>query len=236
MKIELSPIVANQLLALTLAADNKEFSGFGFAERNNGDLQVYEFVLLDIGSSVFTEIPTEKILELGQRKDSDRMKVWIHRHPIGNGTAGAHNWSGRDNKTIDKTPLGSPVELMDWSASIVITPKGWVGRIDNHNTNKTVHVDVHPVIKDYFLEVEAIKNAKVKVVTVLDQRKRKKKSKFRKLAGNVMDYIGDAVTKSDPLEEYQYLLDDSYDELFDEFGLSDEEYWDHKKKKWVKVR
>lgn len=68
---------------------------------------------------------------------SNRMK-----HPLGSGVPGKHNWSGTDENTCRNEPLGGLPELVQWSASMVKTPHGWVGRIDNYAKKKTIHVPV----------------------------------------------------------------------------------------------
>ena len=103
---------------------------------------MYDIILLHVGSEGLTIIPGEQVMELTKREDASNMRVWFHRHPLGNRTPGWHNWSGTDNQTIAETPLGGIPEIVKWSASIVRTPQGWVGRIDNHITSNTVHVNV----------------------------------------------------------------------------------------------
>jgi hypothetical protein len=122
----------------------REFSGFGFCEKEGDTIRIYDFVLLDVGSEVFTEIPTEKIIGLMGRPDVGKMKVWVHAHPLGDGNPGQHNWSGTDENTIQHTPLGGIPELVKWSVSMVLTPRGWVGRIDNYVSQKTLHLPVEP--------------------------------------------------------------------------------------------
>jgi hypothetical protein len=147
MKIYLEPEVAVTLEAIVAGSRNLEFSGFGFARIDGGYLRVYDFILLHIGSYALTEISGEKMAELINHSDAANMKVWVHRHPMGNGLPGPWNWSGTDNATIENSPLGGIPELVKWSASIVRTPLGWVGRIDNHITKKTAHVPVEPAVK-----------------------------------------------------------------------------------------
>ena len=78
MKIKLSLAIAQRLLAYA-AATRMEFSGFGFCDREpNGDIFVYDFVLMDVGSEGYTEIDPKKILPLMEREDRDKMRVWIH--------------------------------------------------------------------------------------------------------------------------------------------------------------
>ena len=140
--ITLDPRVAIELEAIAVQVGNQEFSGFGFVEMRPEGPYVYDYVLLDVGSSGYTEISVEDSLKLMERPDPSAMKLWIHRHPVGNGNPGLWNWSGTDNQTIAETPLGGIPQLVKWSASIVRTPGGWVGRVDNYLTGKTVHCAV----------------------------------------------------------------------------------------------
>jgi hypothetical protein len=90
------------------------------------------------------------------------------RHPLGTGVPGLHNWSGTDEHTIQVEPLGSPAALVGWSCSIVRTPKGWVGRIDNYKTGQTKHVPVSGVDVATVNLIEALKAEKAaKEVPVL---------------------------------------------------------------------
>ncbi len=143
MKIKLSLDVMLRLLAYA-AATPDEYSGFGFCNRDGSDIFVYDFVLLNKGSFTFTEIPPAKILPLMDREDRANMKVWIHRHPMGNGIPGPHNWSGTDETTILREPMGSTPSAVNWSVSIVLTPCGFVGRIDNYVKGITQHLEVEP--------------------------------------------------------------------------------------------
>jgi hypothetical protein len=146
MKIILKPEVALVLEAIVGLAGYQEFSGFGFVNKVNEHLEVYEFVLLDVGSAGYSEIGTADMIKLMERPDVANCKLWVHKHGMGNGIPGPQNWSLTDNETIEKSPLGGVPQLVGWSASIVRTPKGWVGRVDNHITKKTVHVGVEPAI------------------------------------------------------------------------------------------
>jgi hypothetical protein len=148
MKIEVDPPVMFNLMSFALATE-QEFSGFGFCRRQADTLFVYDFVLMDVGNYSETEIKPEKILPLLSRSDVGNMKVWIHRHPMGNGIPGPLNWSSTDEHAIQKTPLGGIPELVRWSASMVLTPNGWVGRVDNHLTHKTLHCEVIPKTQAY---------------------------------------------------------------------------------------
>lgn len=165
MKIIFKPEI---MLALQtyVSIINTEFSGLGFVERKDGDLYVYDFALGDIGTYAETEIPTEILIELMKRPDADKVKLWLHKHPMGTGKPGPENWSHTDNKTIREAPLGGIPELVGWSASVVFTPKGPVGRIDNHKTGKTMHCTVEPnmyaPVMEQIGENKAFRDAKVK--------------------------------------------------------------------------
>lgn len=139
-------IIVEEHVALDLeravAATRNEFSGYGFCRKRGNDLVMYDAEILAGGTYGYTEIPVEETMRISKRPDAENMKIWLHRHPVGNGVPGPHNWSGTDNRTILEEPLGGIPELIGWSASIVRTPKGWVGRIDNHHTGFTVHVPV----------------------------------------------------------------------------------------------
>src|SRR5512142_1834026 len=142
MKIKLSLAVAQKLLAYA-AATRLEFSGFGFCDRSDGDIFVYDFVLMDVGTEGYTEIDPKKILPLIEREDKDKMRVWIHRHPI-------NGWSSRDIQTILKEPLGSTPERVGWSVSIVLTPSGWIGRIDNYLKGITKDLEIEPSVAEAY--------------------------------------------------------------------------------------
>jgi len=139
-------IIVEAQVALDLeryvAQNPLEFSGFGFCRREGDDLVMYDFAYLAGGSYGWTQIEPEKILALTKREDAGNARIWVHRHPLGNGKPGPHNWSSTDENTIQTAPLGGMPELIGWSASMVRTPKGWVGRIDNHLTKQTIHVEV----------------------------------------------------------------------------------------------
>lgn len=154
----MAPDVALRVMSYAHAT-NLEFSGVGFIDRRGRELYVYDFVLLNVGSYGYTEIPPEKVAQLAStRPDADKMRLWLHRHPIGSGVPGPHNWSGTDEKTCVEEPLGSPAALTTWAAAIVITPKGWVGRLDSFkNGHKTLHLPVYPNLDDYYREIAALR-------------------------------------------------------------------------------
>lgn len=155
MKIIIKPEVMYRLMAYA-AITRDEYSGFGFCERKEGDIYVYDFVLLDVGDPGYTEIEPARVLPLLQREDRKNMKVWLHRHPLGSGIPGPHNWSGRDERTIRLEPLGSTPEAVNWSVSIVLTPGGFVGRIDNYLNGKTQHLEVEPNTRNLVEEVREL--------------------------------------------------------------------------------
>jgi hypothetical protein len=146
--IKLTPDVALKLETVTAQMRGKEFSGIGFVRFEKGDFEVYEVIVISVGSEVYTEIPSQKILQLMARSDAGNMKLWFHRHGLGNGIPGDHNWSGTDTRTAREEPLGCPVgmaHLVKWSVSIVRTPNGWVGRYDTYGENgKATHLRVTP--------------------------------------------------------------------------------------------
>ena len=152
MKIIFVPEIMLRLMTIATKWRG-EFSGFGFVTRKDKDLYVYDFVLLALGSEAYTEIPTEKIVALMERSDAGNMKLWLHRHPLGNGYPGKHNWSGTDHATIMDAPLGGIPEMVKWSASVVLTPGGWVGRVDNHIKKSTIHCSVEPQAHEAYAAV-----------------------------------------------------------------------------------
>jgi hypothetical protein len=148
MRILLQQHVFASLEAARVAAGNQEFSGFGFVDVHNSHeetvFEVYDIVVLDVGSIAFTEIPSGKILDLLDRPDAAKMKLWFHRHGIGGSIPGPHNWSSIDDHTAEKEPLGGIPELVRWSISIVRTPQTWVGRFDKYKDGEvtTYHIPV----------------------------------------------------------------------------------------------
>jgi hypothetical protein len=158
MRIFLDQNVFAQLEAARVTASNLEFSGFGFVNVHNSDeetvFEVYDITVLDVGSPGYTEIPAEKILPILDRSDSGKMKLWLHRHPLGSDVPGPHNWSGTDDNTAEKEPLGSLPELVKWSISIVRTPQAWVGRFDKYKDGKvtTYHIPVEYGVDQSFVD------------------------------------------------------------------------------------
>lgn len=112
-----------------------EFSGLGLIEKQGHILHVVDVDLLGVGSSGFTEFSPERAHML---KPDPRRKLWFHRHPIS-------GWSGTDERTATKEPLGGIPEMVYWSCAIVLTPAGWIGRVDFHvPQTRTFHCAVEP--------------------------------------------------------------------------------------------
>ena len=147
MKIQFTHKIALTLETICNDTHDLEFSGLGFVKTDiaHNKFVVYDFALLSIGSEVFTQIDPRNILPLMDRSDVANLKAWIHRHPVGNGRPGSHNWSNTDNTTIRETPLGSPPQFVRWALAVVRTPGGWVGRVDRYlPKQETVHLKVYP--------------------------------------------------------------------------------------------
>ncbi len=132
------------------SAGGREVSGVGIMEADSEKktFTLKKCWLMAAGSTVYTEIPAARMANLVKDgiNPSD-IKVWWHRHPVGNGIPGSHNWSGTDNNTIRNEPFGIDPEMVQWLVSIVRTPRGWVGRYDNHLKKETTHMEVQTVIK-----------------------------------------------------------------------------------------
>ena len=145
--IFIEPSVYSQL-SYWVSKTRMEVSGFFWVRREGNKLIVYRAVLLDKGTEGYTEIPTEKIYALSKDPDKANMRGWWHRHPMGSGVPGPNNWSGRDTQTILTEPVGNPFpKTLKWSVSIVHTWGGWVGRVDNYLSQKSVHCPVYPLIE-----------------------------------------------------------------------------------------
>ena len=141
MKILMSPDVYLRLAIIEGIAGKREFSGYGFidVEEREGEktFLIYDIELLDIGTAGFTEFDSKDILKVLEREDASRMKLWFHRHPLGDGHPGPHNWSGTDEDTCINEPLGCPDPMkVKWALAMVLTPNGWVGRLDQFKDNK----------------------------------------------------------------------------------------------------
>ena len=143
MIIDIPTELMAKLESWCATARGREVSGLGTIKVEDGNFIVTDVFLLDAGSEVLTNIPPERIAELySTGVDPSTLKLWWHRHPVGNGVPGQQNWSGIDEDTIQNRPLGSPPEQVKWSVSMVRTPYGWVGRVDHYIKKKTVHLEV----------------------------------------------------------------------------------------------
>jgi hypothetical protein len=128
------------------SAGGKEVSGVGTLKFEKGKFYVNEVFLCAGGSEVYTQIEPEHIMEVvKQGVDPSAIKLWWHRHPMGNGLPGPQCWSGTDQNTITTAPLGSSPDMVEWSVSIVRTPYGWVGRMDDYRKKHTLHTNVAQV-------------------------------------------------------------------------------------------
>jgi len=161
LKIILSPQAALKLETWGAQTRGLEFSGYGFVEKHPDHLLVYDVVILDVGTSTYTEIKADQVghivAELMQRPDADRLKLWFHRHPIGSGIPGPSNWSGRDEQTCRREPFGLPAPEKGWTCSIVRTPHGWVGRIDTYGSQgQTLHLPVEGQAAEALEQLERI--------------------------------------------------------------------------------
>lgn len=134
MNIQISENALIKLTAWAIATNGLEFSGFGIVERDK-NIRVVDVDLLNVGSYGFTKIPPHRQLSLPYNPNR---KVWFHRHPIS-------GWSGIDSNTAEREPFGVDPKLVKWSTSIVLTPNGWIGRVDIYEPSlKTYHLEVFP--------------------------------------------------------------------------------------------
>lgn len=215
MKIVLEPIVQAKLALMDKHSNKMEFSGYGYVEMKGNEMIVYDIVLMDIGTYGWTQFEPSKILKLLDREDASKMKLWFHRHPLGNGVPGSHNWSGTDDNTCKFEPLGGIPELIKWCAAIVKTPHGWVGRIDNHGTKKTLHVNVgFAGMEDTLAAIAEIKKEKAAITAATFQP--------TKIGSGTSTLLPPTnwkkAQKAFPLRQE---MEGEYDSLFDM-----EEYWD----------
>ena len=190
MKIILTSEVAVKLLSYALFTKGMEFSGVGFVDITPAkNFEVYDFIIMDIGSETYTEIDPNKLMKLSSRPDAKKMKVWIHRHPVGNGIKGRHNWSSTDENTCVNEPFGMIPEMIGWSLAVVITPSGWVGRYDDHIQNKTVHLEVEPPIRPFLADIQHVQETGV--------------SQSREGIEEILEQLEEAISNFD-----SFLLDD----------------------------
>lgn len=148
IKISLTPMDWLKLETWCTSAGGREVSGIGTVKFQNGIFHVTEVFLCAGGSESYTQIEPEHIIEvIKQGVDPSQIKLWWHRHPVGNGKPGTHNWSGTDEATIQEEPVGSSPALVEWSISMVRTPYGWVGRMDDYRKGHTLHCAVNQIFK-----------------------------------------------------------------------------------------
>jgi len=170
MNITMTPDVFLRLSMVESVVGKREYSGYGFVTiEKNGDetyFRVYDVVLLDVGSTGWTEFNSRAILDVLNREDAANMKIWFHRHPVGNGKPGPQNWSGTDENTCLNEPLGCPdPDKVKWALAMVLTPGGWVGRLDQFKDgkHKTTHLPVKVEINsDIVQKAKELLEAQVK--------------------------------------------------------------------------
>jgi hypothetical protein len=162
--IKLSHHADIHLTAWAIATNGKEFSGLGLIEKEGDVFHVVDVFLLGVGSEMYTEFNHERQRALGA---DPRLKLWFHRHPIGSGNVGdPGNWSGTDERTATKEPMGVDPKLVQWSCAIVLTPGGWVGRVDLHVPKlKIFHCAVEPRIPT----PETVEEAKTLITPELEE-------------------------------------------------------------------
>lgn len=159
MQIDISHVIG-QLETACNQAGNLEVSGYGFIRQEGDTLVVYDACVLDVGSWGETNIDprkpevARKLLDLLERQDAANLKLWWHRHPI-------LGWSGTDERACTVTPMGGDPKHVRWSAAVVRTPRGWIGRIDNHLTHKTAHVPVVTGVEGFLADTQAYRSQAV---------------------------------------------------------------------------
>lgn len=147
MALILTPEAERALAFWVNTFPEREFSGFGWVRINGKDLEIYDVILLDIGSYAYTEIKPEAFNFIPTRPDRLNMRVWFHKHPI-------TGWSSLDNYTIRNEPLGQDPLNVKWSVSIVHTPRGWIGRLDTYGPGgKTVDLEVRTLVDARFQQM-----------------------------------------------------------------------------------
>lgn len=159
MQIDISHVIG-QLETACNQAGNLEVSGYGFIRQEGDTLVVYDACVLDVGSWGETNIDprkpevARKLLDLLERQDAANLKLWWHRHPI-------QGWSGTDERACTVTPMGGDPKHVRWSAAVVRTPRGWIGRIDNHLARKTAHVPVVTGVEGFLADTQAYRSQAV---------------------------------------------------------------------------
>jgi hypothetical protein len=218
VKIILTPDVFLRLAIIEELTEGREFSGYGFIEieENDGvpDFRVYDIELLDVGTQGFTEFGSSAILQVMKREDANNMKLWFHKHPLGNGKPGAHNWSKIDNDTCTNQPLGCPdPDRVRWALAMVLTPGGWVGRVDRFAGRKcrSQHIQVDVELDwDIANQAQQLLAAQKAIEQSEDFEAHQHFSKTHKLiddTNNAHAEIDDAFAV---IEAAQYMLEDGY--------------------------
>jgi hypothetical protein len=216
MKITLTPEVAMALETMVSQSGRLEFSGFGWARIEGDALVMYDYVVLNVGSEAYTEIPAAELMKLLGREDAANMKVWLHRHPIGIGVPGPENWSGMDNNTIETNPLGGIPELVKWSAAIVRTPRGWVGRVDRHvPEHSVVHVPVEPSVPlEVFETIDCLKWERIKHLEQAAIERTGKNGHAKR--ADALEIDDEWYDDEDEYDWLQEMLDEEDDELYED--------------------
>lgn len=145
MKVVIPDNILLHLESWIASAHGREVSGVGIMDidQEKGTFSIQKVWLLAAGSSAYTEIPGATMAKLvSEGITPDQIKLWWHRHPVGNGSPGPHNWSSTDDHTAMREPFGISPDMVGWMVSIVRTPLGWVARYDNHKRMYTVHMPV----------------------------------------------------------------------------------------------
>lgn len=218
MKIILTPDVFLRLVIIEELTEGREFSGYGFIEIEKDDdvpnFRVYDIELLDVGTTGYTEFDSSAILNVMKREDASNMKLWFHKHPLGNGKPGAHNWSKIDNDTCTNQPLGCPdPDRVRWALAMVLTPGGWVGRVDRFAGRKcrSQHIQV-----DVEIDWDIVKQAQQLLAAQKDLEKREDFNTHQSIAktDNLDDDTNNAHTEIDDafaiIEAAKYMLEDGY--------------------------
>ena len=222
MEIDISKVYGD-LMYVASKTGPLEFIGNLFAEREPDRIVVYDFVLLSVGSAVYSEIKPELMLPLSKRPDAHKMHGMCHMHPVGNGVPGEHNWSGTDREWILETPLGSLPQLVKWSFSIVLTPGGWVGRVDNYLTGKTLHCPVVYFRPEIAAKAQALTPERTPAAFELAQDWRRERLKAFHESGYLLA-SGEEEFPLEFLEEYFSMYPD--EDLADFARMGNPELWE----------
>lgn len=230
------------------SAGNREVSGVGILDR---EPEKKRFVLkkvwlLAAGSQSYTEIPGATMAKLvSEGVKPSEIKAWWHRHPMGDGKPGSHNWSGTDVNTIRKEPFGIEPDMVGWLISVVRTPRGWVARFDNHKEKYTIHMPVKTSVNGKSMNAVAhmigqLEEQENKVAMAAAARITKAKGKPSWEEDWYMDATGDAA-KPHPSRQNPGFWDRLQEKFPGRFGLEGESldaglvevHWDKKTYKAV---